>query len=44
MRGKFVWVNWDVQELMSKREEILRTDLLDIKLGGVSFQDWNLGQ
>ncbi|KAF4987225.1 hypothetical protein FDECE_15536 [Fusarium decemcellulare] len=38
LRGKFVWVNWDVDELKARREEIMSTDLLDTKLGGVSFE------
>ncbi|KAH8649288.1 hypothetical protein BX600DRAFT_490094 [Xylariales sp. PMI_506] len=40
LRGKFVWVNWDVDELKARKEEILTTDLLDTKLGGVSFTGW----
>jgi NAD(P)-dependent dehydrogenase (short-subunit alcohol dehydrogenase family) len=40
LRGKFVWVNWDVDELKARKEEILSTDLLDTKLGGVSFVGW----
>ncbi|KAH8894455.1 NAD(P)-binding protein [Thozetella sp. PMI_491] len=37
LRSKFVWVNWDVDELKDRKEEILTSDLLDIKIGGVSF-------
>ncbi|PVH98670.1 putative short-chain dehydrogenase, partial [Periconia macrospinosa] len=37
LRGKFVWTNWDVDELMARKEEILGSDVLDLKLGGVSF-------
>jgi hypothetical protein len=40
LRGKFVWVNWDVNELNQMREEIKNTDLLNTKLGGVSFVGW----
>lgn len=40
LRGKYVWVNWDIDELKARKEEILSTDLLDIKLGGVSFIGW----
>ncbi|KAM5375403.1 hypothetical protein ACJZ2D_005964 [Fusarium nematophilum] len=40
LRGKFVWVNWDVDELKARREEIMSTDLLNTKLGGVSFVGW----
>ncbi|OCL02477.1 NAD(P)-binding protein [Glonium stellatum] len=44
LRGKFVWVNWDVDELKARKEEILSTDLLDTKLGGVSFVGWEGSQ
>ncbi|SPO04713.1 related to reductase [Cephalotrichum gorgonifer] len=44
LRSKFVWVNWDVDELKARREEILTTDLLDTKLGGVSFVGWKGSQ
>jgi hypothetical protein len=40
LKGKFVWVNWDVEELKARKGEILSTDLLDTKLGGVSFVGW----
>lgn len=40
LRGKYVWVNWDVDELKARKEEIVSTDLLDTKLGGVSFVGW----
>jgi len=44
LRGKFVWVNWDVDELRTRKEEILNTDILDTKLGGVSFVGWEGSQ
>ncbi|CAJ2505221.1 Uu.00g126150.m01.CDS01 [Anthostomella pinea] len=40
LKSKYVWVNWDVDELKARKEEILTTDLLDTKLGGVSFVGW----
>ena len=43
LRGKFVWVNWDVEELVASKEEILSTDILDTKLGGVSFTGFKMG-
>ena len=36
LKGKFVWVNWDVEELKAKRNEIETTDLLTIGLEGFS--------
>lgn len=44
LSGKWVWVNWDVDELKARKEEILTTDLLDTKLGGVSFVGWKGGE
>jgi hypothetical protein len=44
LRGKYVWVNWDVDELRTRKEEILNTDILDTKLGGVSFVGWEGSQ
>lgn len=43
LRGKFVWVNWDVDELKARKEEILTTDILVTKLEGISFAGWKLG-
>jgi hypothetical protein len=40
LRGKFLWANWDVDELKARKEELMGTDLLDIKLGGLSFVGW----
>ncbi|RYP69138.1 hypothetical protein DL771_006232 [Monosporascus sp. 5C6A] len=42
LRGKFVWVNWDIDELKARKEEIQSTDLLNTKLGGLSFVGWEL--
>jgi hypothetical protein len=41
LRGKFVWVNWDVDELKARKDEIQNTDLLDIVLNGVSMVGWD---
>lgn len=35
LRGKFVWVNWDVDELKARAEEIARSKLLTTSLEGV---------
>jgi hypothetical protein len=32
-----------VDELKAMKEEILSTDLLDVKLGGMSFTGWSWG-
>ena len=41
LRGKYVWVNWDVDELKAQKEEIMNSpDLLNTMLGGVSFVGW----
>jgi hypothetical protein len=36
LKGKFVWVNWDAEELLARAEEIKEKDLLAWKLNGVS--------
>ncbi|KFX91762.1 hypothetical protein O988_07601 [Pseudogymnoascus sp. VKM F-3808] len=33
-RGRMLWVNWDVDELTAKKEEILKGDLLKMVLSG----------
>jgi hypothetical protein len=37
LRGKYVWANWDVDELKQKEKEIIDTDLLNTRLGALSF-------
>jgi hypothetical protein len=45
LRGKLVWCNWDVKELLAKKEEILNSqELMTIVLSGLSFQHWNMKQ
>lgn len=34
MKGRFAWVNWDIEELKARKEEILEKDLLKYTLGG----------
>lgn len=33
-----VWVNWDVDELKAKKDEIINDDLLTVSLGGWPFK------
>lgn len=35
LRSKFVWANWDVDELMARAEEIRNSRLLTVMLDGV---------
>jgi hypothetical protein len=35
LRGKFLWANWDVEELMQRAEEIRNSKLLNLVLDGV---------
>jgi len=35
LKGKFVWANWDAQELLERKEEIESTKLLNWLLEGV---------
>lgn len=40
LRGRYVWVNWDVEELILRREEIEKDpSLFKIVLGGWPFQE-----
>lgn len=34
LEGRFAWVNWDVEELKAKREEILEKNLLQCSIAG----------
>jgi hypothetical protein len=35
LRNKFVWANWDVEEVRARAEEIRTTSLLRVALNGV---------
>jgi hypothetical protein len=35
LKSKYVWVNWDVDELMARAEEIKASRLLTVMLDGV---------
>ena len=35
LKGKFVWANWDAEELLDRAEEIEGTKLLTMGLRGV---------
>jgi hypothetical protein len=37
LKGKFVWANWDVQELMAREDEIKNSMLLRLSLNGVDM-------
>ncbi|KAF8856273.1 hypothetical protein BDZ45DRAFT_594436, partial [Acephala macrosclerotiorum] len=38
LNGRFVWANWDVEELKERKEEILgNPGLLTLTLVGISF-------
>jgi hypothetical protein len=34
LKGRFVWANWNVEELMARADEIKEKDLLTITLNG----------
>ena len=34
LKGRFVWANWDVNEMKAKAEEIVGKDLLTMRLTG----------
>jgi hypothetical protein len=37
LRNKFVWANWDVEELKARAEEIKTSSLLRVALNGVDM-------
>ncbi|KXT13919.1 hypothetical protein AC579_2395 [Pseudocercospora musae] len=37
LKGKFVWANWDAQELMERAEEIAKSRLLTVMLEGMEM-------
>ena len=34
LRGRFVWANWDVEELVARKDEVIEKDLLNVRLLG----------
>ena len=34
LRGRLVWANWDVDELLARKEEVIEKDLLNVRLLG----------
>ena len=41
LKGKFLYANWDVDELKARAEEIKTSGQLSIGLGGWPFEDAN---
>ena len=39
LKGKFLWANWDIDELKARAKEIESTTQLSIGLNGWPFQD-----
>lgn len=39
LKGKFLWANWDVDELKARADEIAKSTELNIVLGGWPFDD-----
>lgn len=39
LKGKFVWANWDVDELKSRKGEIENTCLMTVRLDGWPFEE-----
>ena len=40
LKSKFLWVNWDVDELMKMKVKILEEGLLDIDMKGLDWNGW----
>jgi hypothetical protein len=34
LKGRFVWSNWDIDELLEKKDVVLGNDLLTMRLKG----------
>jgi hypothetical protein len=39
LKGKYLWANWDVDELKARAKELESSSLLTIGLAGWPFQD-----
>jgi hypothetical protein len=37
LNGKFVWVNWDIDELKARADEIQNSSLLTLALDGPAY-------
>jgi hypothetical protein len=45
LRGRFVWSNWDVEELLAREDEFKEDPLLlTLGLTGLSMKGWSLEQ
>ena len=40
LKGRFVYANWDVEELKAKKEDILRDNLLTLTVEGMDSTEW----
>jgi hypothetical protein len=41
LKGKFLWSNWDVDELKARQKELESTTQLNVALGGWPFDNNN---
>lgn len=44
LRSKFVWANWDVEELKALKEKILNEGLIDIDIKGLDWTGWDVSR
>lgn len=40
LKGRFVYANWDVDELKEQKEEIIRDNLLTLTIRGMDTTEW----
>lgn len=40
LKGRFVYANWDIDELKAKKEDIIRENLLTLTVKGMDSTDW----
>ena len=40
LKGRFVYANWDIEELKAKKAEILKDNLLTLTVKGMDSTEW----
>ena len=41
LKGRLVWANWDIDELVAKSDEIVQKDLLTLGLRGFEYEEFS---
>lgn len=40
LKGRFMYANWDIEELKAQKEQILKENLLTLTLRGMDSTEW----